>query len=141
MATEFSAALRQWRTLRKLSQLELAFRTGLSQRHLSFLETGRAQPSRDCVLLICSALDIPLRDQNTLLTKAGFAAIYKELPVPAPDLRHARGALELLLKQQEPYPAMVLDSLCNIVMTNSGMATLTNLFPVTGSAEPARVTP
>jgi transcriptional regulator with XRE-family HTH domain len=127
----FASSLRQWRNLRKLSQMELAFRAGLSQRHLSFLETGRAQPSRESVLQICTALDVPLRERNTLLTHAGFASVYPESAVPAPGLAHARRALELLLKQQEPYPALVLDPLCNIVMANAGLETLGKLFPVT----------
>jgi transcriptional regulator with XRE-family HTH domain len=130
MHNDFSATLRKWRTLRKVSQLELALRTGLSQRHLSFVETGRAKPSRECVLQICGALDVPLRDRNVFLNDAGFAALYKESPIPALNLEHARRALELLLRQHEPYPAMVLDPLCNIVMANSGMAALTRLFPV-----------
>jgi len=118
--------------------MELAFRTGLSQRHLSFLETGRAQPSREAVLQISTALDVPLRERNTLLTHAGFASVYSESSVPAPELAHARRALELLLKHQEPYPALVLDPVCNIVMANAGMATLAKLFPVAvdSSAQP-----
>jgi transcriptional regulator with XRE-family HTH domain len=130
MTNDFPATLRKWRTLRKVSQLELALRTGLSQRHLSFIETGRANPSRECVLQICSGLDVPLRDRNALLNDAGFASLYKESSLPAPNLEHAQRALELLLRQHEPYPAMVLDPLCNIVMANSGMATLTRLFPI-----------
>lgn len=118
--------------------MELAFRTGLSQRHLSFLETGRAQPSRETVLQISTALDVPLRERNTLLTHAGFASVYSESPVPAPELAHARRALELLLRHHEPYPALVLDPVCNIVMANAGMATLAKLFPVAvdSSAQP-----
>lgn len=130
LAPSFPSSLKRWRSLRKLSQMELAFRTGLSQRHLSFLETGRAQPSREAVLQICTALDVPLRERNTLLTHAGFASVYPESPVPAPGLAHARRALELLLKQQEPYPALVLDPVCNIVMANSGMEKLAKLFPI-----------
>lgn len=134
MDHEFAGTLRKWRTLRKVSQLELALRTGLSQRHLSFLETGRAKPSRDCVLQICGALDVPLRDRNALLKDAGFAAMYEESPIPALNLEHARRALELLLRHHEPYPALVLDPACNIVMANSGMATLTKLFPIGDAA-------
>src|SRR3984893_18742459 len=84
---DFAASLRWWRRHRDLSQLDLAGRTGLSQRHLSFLELGRASPSRDMVLRLAAALDVPLRQHNALMIAAGFAPAWRTGDLPAPDLR------------------------------------------------------
>ena len=101
--------LRHWRARRRLSQLDLAMEAGVSSRHLSFVETGRAQPSREMVLLLARALDVPLRDRNALLIAAGYAPIYRETPLVAPAMAQVRRALDFILRQQEPYPALVLD--------------------------------
>jgi transcriptional regulator with XRE-family HTH domain len=116
---EFGGLLREWRRLRQVSQLDLATEADISQRHLSFLESGRAQPSRDMVLRIAATLDLPLRARNELLGSAGFAGFYPERPVNASELMRAMEALERIIAHHEPYPAFVLDRAWNIVMRNT----------------------
>src|SRR3954469_15051083 len=99
--------LREWRQRRRLSQLDLALDAEISTRHLSFLETGRAQPSRDMVMLLAEQLDVPLRERNVLLMAAGFAPVFVERPLDDPALTAARRAIDLILKGHEPYPALV----------------------------------
>ena len=124
----FGRLLRQWRQRRRLSQLTLAVEAEISSRHLSFLETGRAQPSRDMVRLLAHVLDVPLRDHNALLTAAGYAPVYPETGLATPALAQARRALDFILRQQEPYPALVLDRHWNILMTNEATARLQEYF-------------
>lgn len=131
----FGPALREWRTRRGLSQLALAGDAGVSARHLSFVETGRAQPSREMVLLLARALDVPLRDRNDLLSAAGYAPVYRATELEAPALAQARRALDFVLRQQEPYPAIVIDRRWNILQANGGTARLVELF-----LEPAATT-
>ncbi len=114
----FSALLKAWRGARKLSQLDLALEAGVSQRHLSFLESGRAQPSRDMVLQLCDALDVPLRERNTLLEGAGFAALYRERRLDSAEMNAVRQALEISLKHHEPFPAIVVNLDWNLVLRN-----------------------
>ena len=121
-ASGFGDLLRQWRMRRRMSQLDLAGEAGISARHLSFVETGRAQPSRDMVLLLSRALDVPLRDRNDLLTAAGYAAMYRESGFDTPAMAQARRALDFILRQQEPYPALVLDRHWNVLRVNEGSA-------------------
>lgn len=111
-----------------MSQEALALDAGSSTRHLSFVETGRAQPNRDLLLSVARSLDIPLRARNELLTAAGFAPIYRETSLDVPEFVQVRRAVDFLLKQQEPYPAIVLDRHWNIVRANEAMARLTRLF-------------
>ena len=96
----------------------LAVHSGVSQRHVSFLESGRARPSREMVVQLSSALDVPLRQRNALLLAAGFAPAYAETNLAAPELKPVRQAIERMLKQQEPYPAVVIDKLWNILQAN-----------------------
>lgn len=105
--TTFGHLLRLWRRLRGKSQLALD--ASISLRHVSFLETGRARPSRRMVLTLATTLDVPLRDRNVLLTAAGFAPIYRESQLDSDELVPARRALELILRHQEPYPAVVMN--------------------------------
>ncbi len=114
----FGHMLKQWRTTRHMSQLTLATEAGVSTRHLSFLETGRAQPSREMVQLLTGMLDVPLGERNALLVAAGYAPMYGERPLGAPELEPVRRALEFILRQQEPFPALVLDGTWNIIMGN-----------------------
>jgi transcriptional regulator with XRE-family HTH domain len=116
--THFGPLLKSWRGLRRVSQLELALRTDISQRHLSFLESGRARPSRDMVLRLAETLDVPLRERNTLLGSAGYAPLYSESGLDQPYLAQARQALELTLRHHEPYPALVLDQHWRMLMSN-----------------------
>jgi transcriptional regulator with XRE-family HTH domain len=114
--------LRQWRAQRGLSQLDLSGEAGISARHLSFVETGRAQPSREMVLLLSRALDVPLRDRNELLLAAGYAPVYQQTDLAAPALAQVRRALDFILRQQEPYPALVLDRHWDVLAVNEGSA-------------------
>jgi transcriptional regulator with XRE-family HTH domain len=116
--------LRQWRQRRRLSQLDLACDAGISTRHLSFLETGRAQPSRDMVLLLSEQLDVPVRERNVLLVAAGFAPIFPERPLDDPALAPARAAIGLVLDRQKPYPAFALDRHWQIVASNAALPQL-----------------
>lgn len=109
-ATEdFGLLLRRWRRRRGVSQLDLALDAGTSQRHLSFLETGRARPSRYMVVALAGALDVPLRDRNTLLAAAGFSPAFLARRDNDPDLAAVEAALTFILEKQEPYPAIVVD--------------------------------
>src|SRR5499426_707321 len=120
--------IRQWRERRRLSQLTLALDGGISARHLSFLETGRANPSRDMVLLLARVLEVPPRGRNELLLAAGYAPVYHERGLDAPEMAQVRRALEFILRQQEPYPALVVDGRWNILMTNEGAKRLVGSF-------------
>ncbi len=124
----FGRMLRQWRDARHMSQLALATEAGISTRHLSFLETGRAQPSREMVQLLTGMLDVPLGERNTLLVAAGYAPAYGDRPLGAPDLQPVRRALEYILRQQEPFPALVLDGEWNVVMSNDAARRVFELF-------------
>src|SRR5215831_14020565 len=105
--TGFGGLVRQWRARRRLSQLELAVEAEISARHLGFLELGRARPSVEMVQRISRALDLALRDHNTLLIAAGYAPRFSEHGLEAAALAQARRALDFMLRQQKPYPALV----------------------------------
>jgi transcriptional regulator with XRE-family HTH domain len=121
---DFAVSLRWWRRKRGLSQLELAARTNISQRHLSFLELGRASPSRDMVIRLAIALDVPLRQHNSLLITAGFAPVWRQTNLAAPELGQIRSALDFMLAQQEPFPAVAVDRHWNLLQSNSGTVRL-----------------
>ncbi len=114
----FGERLRHWRQRRRLSQLDLAHEANVSTRHLSCVETGRASPSRDMVLRLLDRLDIPLRERNALLEAAGYAPMYRERPLDAPDMAPARAAVQRILACHEPWPALALDRHWNLVMAN-----------------------
>ena len=116
--------LREWRQRRRLSQLGLALDAEVSAKHLSFVETGRAQPSREMVLRLAERLDVPLRERNTLLLAAGFAPLYRERPLVDKALEGARHAIDRLLVAHEPYPALAVDRRWNLVMANRLVAPL-----------------
>ena len=117
-ADTFGPMLRAWRRRRGASQLSLALQSGVSQRHVSFLESGRARPSREMVVQLSTALDVPLRQRNEMLLAAGFAPAYRETNLGAPELAPVRRAIDFMLKQQEPYPAVVIDRLWNLLQAN-----------------------
>lgn len=117
----FGNLLRDTRRARRLSQLDLALQAEVSQRHLSFLESGRARPSREMVLQLAQSLDLPLRERNRLLQSAGFAGVYPQRQLQAADMQPVRVALELLLKHHEPFPAVVVDRAWNLFMTNAAV--------------------
>ena len=127
-AGTFGRLLRQWRERRRLSQLALAVDAEISSRHLSFVETGRAHPSREMVLLLSRVLDVPPRGRNDLLTAAGYAPVYRETGLEAPEMADVRRALDFMMRQQEPYPGLVIDGHWNILMTNGGARRLMGLF-------------
>lgn len=116
----FPERLRWWRRRRGWSQLELAGRAGVSQRHLGFLELGRARPSREMVIRLAATLDIPLRQHNALLLAGGFAPIWRETDLGAPELAQIRAALDYILAQQEPFPAVAVDRHWNLLKANQG---------------------
>src|SRR5829696_4057304 len=101
--------LREWRERRRMSQLALALDAEVSTRHLSFLETGRARPSREMLMKLTELLEVPLRERNTLLVAAGFAPMFAERKLDDPALQSAREAMELVLKGHEPFPAIAID--------------------------------
>jgi transcriptional regulator with XRE-family HTH domain len=136
----FGRMLRDWRRSRGLSQLDLAVNCGVSQRHLSFLETGRANPSRGMVLHLAGALAIPLRQQNALLLAAGFAPAYGERALESPEMSEIDRALDRAISQQEPFPALVVDRDYNLLRANTAaqllMAFLTDLRPAPDAPPP-----
>ena len=139
MKSSFGSVLSEWRAVRRLSQLDLALLTGVSQRHISFVESGRAQPSRDTIFKLADGLDLPLRARNDLFLAAGYAPAYAERRLELAEMMAAREALEMILHHHEPYPALVMDAGWNIVMQNAaasriiaycvGTDALRQLFP------------
>ena len=123
-AGAFGRLLRDWRHKRGVSQLDLALASDVSQRHISFLESGRSQPSRDMVLRLATVLDLPLREHNVMLLAAGFAQIYSAGDLADPDMQQVRKALDCMLRQQEPYPAVVVDRHWNMLMGNDASGRL-----------------
>jgi transcriptional regulator with XRE-family HTH domain len=118
-ASSVGALLQYWRKVRHLSQLALATKADVSPRHVCFLETGRARPSREMVLVLGKALEVPLRERNALLMAAGFAPAYKETKLDGAELGRVRMALDAILRQQEPYPAVVMNRCWDILATNT----------------------
>jgi transcriptional regulator with XRE-family HTH domain len=117
--------LKRWRTVRRISQLDLAATADVSQRHLSFLETGRANPSREMIIHLASVLEVPLRDRNRWLTAAGYASMYTEYRIEEPAMDQVRHVLTLILDAHAPFPAYVVDRTWTLVMTNEPAAALT----------------
>jgi transcriptional regulator with XRE-family HTH domain len=134
-ARSIGELLREWRQRRRLSQLDLACRADISTKHLSFVETGRAAPSRDMVLHLAECLLVPLRERNRLLTAAGFAPEYQDRPLDDPARGAAREAVDLVISGHEPYPALAMDRHWTIVASNAAVARLLN------SVDPALLHP
>ena len=120
--------LKEWRRVRRKSQLTLAMEASVTPRHLSFVESGRSVPSREMVERLAETLDVPLRERNALLVAAGYAPLYAERPLESSDLVQVRRALTRLLEHQEPYPAVVLDRQWNVIETNRAAPKLFSLF-------------
>lgn len=121
----FGRLLRAWRLERGASQLRLSTEAGISPRHLSFVETGRSRPSREMVLRLCEALEVPLRERNALLAAAGFAALFRESAIDTPELAPVERMLAFLLEQIEPFPAYLLDRCMRMLRSNrAGLAVL-----------------
>ena len=124
MPQSFADHLRAWRKRRGLSQLDLAGRADVSQRHLSFLELGRASPSREMVSRLAAALDVPLRQHNLLLTAAGYAPVWRETDLAAPEVAQISAAIDFMLDQQEPFPAVGVDRQWTLLKANAGAVRL-----------------
>ncbi|NUP03330.1 MAG: helix-turn-helix transcriptional regulator [Nonomuraea sp.] len=135
----FGDLLRSWRQRRRVSQLDLGIEADVSSRHISFLETGRARPSREMVMRLSEELDVPLRQRNRLLVAAGFAPVFPEREVRAPEMAAVRQALEKILAGHEPYPALVVDAAWNLVAANSAAAMFMAGVPDELLAEPVNV--
>jgi transcriptional regulator with XRE-family HTH domain len=131
--------LKHWRQVRRKSQLTLAHEANVSPRHLGFIEVGRATPSRDMVLTLAAALDVPLRERNDLLLAAGYAPIYRETGLTDPALAQARQALDRILLQQEPFPAVIMDRYWNIALTNGAASRFFGLLLGSAAGGPANV--
>jgi transcriptional regulator with XRE-family HTH domain len=123
-AQTIGAHLRDWRQRRRLSQLDLALEAEISTKHLSFLETGRSQPSREMVLRLAEHLDVPLRERNVLLVSAGYAPVFPQRPLADPALDAARRAVDLVLKGHEPYPALAVDRHWTLLAHNAAVPPL-----------------
>jgi transcriptional regulator with XRE-family HTH domain len=124
----FSSLLKHWRNIRRLTQIELAVDANVSARHLCFLETGRAQPSREMVQLLGSALDLPLEECNALHVAAGFVPPYGNRGLAAENLQPVRQALDFILRQQEPYPGIVIDGRWDVRLRNQASRRLFKAF-------------
>jgi transcriptional regulator with XRE-family HTH domain len=124
----FGELLRSWRLTRRASQLELGMEAGVSARHISFIETGRANPSQEMVIILATVLDVPLRERNLLLHAAGYAPLYSETSLDDPQMAQVRRALELILENQEPFGAVVFDRHWDVVMVNAAYVRFTSLL-------------
>ncbi|HWS56137.1 MAG TPA: helix-turn-helix transcriptional regulator [Pyrinomonadaceae bacterium] len=131
----FGDLLREWRRRRRMSQLDLAVEADISTRHLSFVETGRARPSREMVVRLAEQLEVPLRERNLLLVAAGYAPVFPERPLEDPALRTAREAVRLVLAGHEPYPAIAIDRHWTLAAANRTVA------PLLAGSDPALLRP
>lgn len=141
-APSFGSLLRRWRNLRRYTQLALAHEAEVSARHLSYLETGRARPSREMVLILASSLEVPLDERNRLLLSAGYAPAYRAEGLVGDDAEPVRRALRFMLERHQPYPATVVDPSWNLVMANDAYARLTQYIagaPAVAPPSPRRV--
>jgi len=131
--------LRDWRQRRRRSQLDLALEAGVSARHLSFVETGRAQPSPELLLALAEQLQMPLRDRNTLLLAAGYAPRYRQTKLDDPAMTAAREAMERLITLHDPYPGVVIDQCWNVILANAAATTLAAGLPPALAGPPLNV--
>jgi transcriptional regulator with XRE-family HTH domain len=124
----FGALLASWRRKRRLSQLELSLASGVSQRHVSFLESGRSRPSRSMVLQLCETLDVPLRERNDWLTAGGFAPMFRARKLEDPQMAQVMAAVRMMLENHEPFPAVAVDRSWNIRVANDAFERLMRLL-------------
>jgi transcriptional regulator with XRE-family HTH domain len=124
----FGGALHEWRARHRVSQLELALRAGTTQRHISFIESGRSAPGRQTLMGIAQALDVPLRGRNALLLAAGYAPVFSQEPWNAAEMLSINKVLERMLRQHEPFPAVVMDRHWNVLMSNESAPRFFNRF-------------
>ena len=135
-SVNFGFLLRRWRGVRRVSQLGLALDADISTRHLSCIETGRSQPSREMVLRLAEALQVPLRERNALLLAAGYSPLYRKVGLDGPEMEAARQAVDVLLRQQEPFPGIVVDRYGNTLNMNAGTKRFLGFFPGCDSVKP-----
>jgi transcriptional regulator with XRE-family HTH domain len=128
MTSDFGQALKRWRTQRGKTQLELALTSGFSQRHVSFLESGRSRPSRSTVVILAESLGVPVKERNALLHAAGFASLYSQEPLDSGRLHHALAALETVVQSHRPFPALVVDRAWNTLGGNDNAFALFRRF-------------
>jgi transcriptional regulator with XRE-family HTH domain len=126
--SEFGDLLRYWRDVRGVSQLDLSLEAGISQRQISFIESGRSVPGRHTILNLAQTLDVPLRERNALLLAAGYAPVYSDAPWNAQEMHSVIRALERVVRQHEPFPAIVMDRQWNVLMTNDAAPRFFNHF-------------
>jgi transcriptional regulator with XRE-family HTH domain len=139
-ASPVGRLLQHWRGVRRMSQLALAVEAGVTPRHVSFVESGRATPSREMVLVLARTLDVPLRERNQMLLAAGYAPIYPETGIAEPAISQVRAALDRVLRHHEPFPAVVMDRHWNLMLTNTPAASMFGwLLGNTPSTSPANV--
>ncbi len=131
--------MRDWRTRRGRSQLDLSLDVGVSTRHLSYVETGRSKPSPELVLAVAEHLDVPLRERNTMLLAAGFAPRYSRRELDAPEMQPVVSALQRMLDAHDPFPGVVIDRVWNVVLANQAAAALTAGLPAAVSGPPGNV--
>ncbi|NML30563.1 helix-turn-helix domain-containing protein [Paraburkholderia antibiotica] len=127
-ANELGDLLRYWRDVRGVSQLDLSLEAGISQRQISFIESGRSVPGRDTLLTLAQTLDVPLRERNALLLAAGYAPVYSEAPWNAQEMHGVVRALERVVRQHDPFPALVMDRDWNVLMSNDAAPRFFNCF-------------
>jgi transcriptional regulator with XRE-family HTH domain len=139
----FGRLLKEWRGRRGFSQFDLALAARTTQRHVSFLESGRATPSREMILRLAATMDLPLRQQNALMLAAGYAPAWRERDLSAPDLAAVSSALDYMLAQHEPYPAFVVDRCWTLLRANRGATNLTAFLtgapPADAPSEPVNL--
>jgi transcriptional regulator with XRE-family HTH domain len=124
MKAHVGELLREWRTHRRRSQMDLALEVGVSPRHLSFVETGRSRPSPELVLAVADRLDLPLRERNTMLLAAGYAPRYPQTPLHDESMARVRASLQRMLDAHDPYPGVVIDRQWNVLLSNEAAAGL-----------------
>jgi len=125
---DLGSLLRYWRDVRGVSQLDLSLDAGVSQRQISFIESGRSVPGRETLLTLAQTLDVPLRERNALLLAAGYAPVYSEAPWNAQEMHSVIRALERMVRQHDPFPALVMDRHWNVLMTNDAAPRFFNCF-------------
>lgn len=128
VGANFPNHLKSWRAKRRMSQLDLALTSGVSQRHVSFLESGRAKPSRAMILQLTETLDVPLRDRNQWLVSAGFAPLFQARALDDPEMSQVMGAVRYMLDKHEPFPAAAIDRMWNVVVANKAFDRLFSLM-------------
>lgn len=128
LKNELGNLLKQWRGVRGRSQLDISVHTGISQRQISFIESGRSIPSRSTLVGIAQALEVPLRERNALLLAAGYAPLYSDAPWNSDEMKSVTKALQRMIAQHEPYPAIVMDRYWNVLLTNDAAPRFFNCF-------------